>query len=238
MQTVVKSPDGYWKSAAKVFSSAKMLSCAAVVCALRIAVKALHIQIAPGVYFSFDCYVNSVGALIYGPLMGLLVGAVSDTVGAVLFPSGAYFFPFIVVEMLSAFIFGLFFWKRKIDAWRAILAKFTVSFVCNIVVNSLIMKWYYALFFTDKVYPIINGVRIAKNLILFPLEGVVISVLLGALLPAFKAFGLVNREQQAFSVRKKDILAAVLLAVAAVGLVLFYIFFLKDFIAEHNFKLY
>ena len=54
--------------------------------------------------------------MIYGPLVGLLVGAVSDTIGAVLFPTGAYFFPFIFVEMFSSFIFGLSFIAQSCQA--------------------------------------------------------------------------------------------------------------------------
>ena len=67
---------------------------AAVIIAMRIAVKAVKIVIIPGALnFGFDFIVNSAGSMIYGPLVGLLVGAVSDTIGAVLFPTGAYFFP-------------------------------------------------------------------------------------------------------------------------------------------------
>lgn len=81
----------YFKEAAKVFKDARKLAFAAVICALRVAVKSLSLQIAPGVYLSFDCYVNALGSLVYGPLMALCVGAVSDTIGGVMFPKGAYF---------------------------------------------------------------------------------------------------------------------------------------------------
>ena len=74
----------YFKEAAKVFKDARKLAFAAVICALRVAVKSLSLQIAPGVYLSFDCYVNALGSLVYGPLMALCVGAVSDTIGGVM----------------------------------------------------------------------------------------------------------------------------------------------------------
>ena len=61
----------YFKEAAKVFKDARKLAFAAVICALRVAVKSLSLQIAPGVYLSFDCYVNALGSLVYGPLMAL-----------------------------------------------------------------------------------------------------------------------------------------------------------------------
>ena len=81
----------YFKEAAKVFKDARKLAFAAVICALRVAVKSLSLQIAPGVYLSFDCYVNALGSLVYGPLMALCVGAVSDTIGGVMFPRRVFF---------------------------------------------------------------------------------------------------------------------------------------------------
>lgn len=107
---------------------------------MRIAVKAVKIVIIPGALnFGFDFIVNSAGSMIYGPLVGLLVGAVSDTIGAVLFPTGAYFFPFIFVEMLSSFIFGLFLYRAKLSSWRVIASRFAVVVVCNFIVNPLVM---------------------------------------------------------------------------------------------------
>lgn len=83
----------FWRCAAGEFKNWRMLVFAAVIIAMRIAVKAVKIVIIPGALnFGFDFIVNSAGSMIYGPLVGLLVGAVSDTIGAVLFPTGAYFF--------------------------------------------------------------------------------------------------------------------------------------------------
>ena len=228
----------YFKEAAALIKNVKILAFAAVICALRIAVKSLSVPIAPGVYLSFDCYVNAVGAMVYGPIFALLVGAVSDTLGAVLFPKGAYFFPFIAVEMLSGFIFALFLWRKKLTAPRLLLAKFTVNFLCNIVLNSAIQKWYYALFVTDKVYYMINGVRIVKNLAIFPLEAVLICVLLNALLPGLKSLGYADKSQEGIALEKKELLLCGAFAALSVAIVLFYVFFLRDFVAAHNIKLF
>ncbi len=227
----------YWREAAKNFSRSKFLVFAALICALRIAVKAIKIPIIPGVLsISFDAYVNALGSVVYGPLVGLAVGAVSDTIGAVIFPSGPYFLPFILVEMSSSFLFGLFLWRKKLSPPRVILAKFTVSFVCNIILTSLFMKWMYVFFGIEKTYYFINGARIVKNLVLVPLEGTLIVLLLNAFLPAFRHMGFVSEGQKGLSLHKKDVLLIVLLALLSVALVLFYFLFLKDWIAQHNIK--
>lgn len=228
----------YFKAAAKIFAQPKMIAFAAVICALRLAVKSFSVQIAPNVYLSFDCYINAIGSLVYGPLMALLVGAVSDTIGGIVFPKGAYFFPFVVVEMSSGFIFALFLWKKRLSAPRLLAAKFTVNFVCNIILNSLIQKWYYALFDADKVYYVINGVRIVKNLVLFPLEASLICILVNALLPGLKAINYVDKGQEGIAFNKKEIVLTIFLALLSIAIVLLYVFFLRDYVAAHNIKLF
>ena len=67
----------YWREAAKQLTIPRMLVFAALITALRVAVKMFKIPIATGVSLSFDCYVNSLGSMVYGPVVDLLVGAVS-----------------------------------------------------------------------------------------------------------------------------------------------------------------
>ena len=198
--------------------------------ALRVAVKFVRIPIAQGLAISLDGYVNSLGSVIYGPLVGLLVGAISDTLGCLITGRmGEYFPPFVLTEMLSSFIFGLFFWKRKIRISSALSAKFTVNFVCNIILTSLFNKW---------MYYIINGVRIAKNLVMFPLEATIIVIVLSATLPMLTKLGLVDKNH-CFVYRpsnKKLALEVALFTALSVSVILLYIFFFKDIIADLDIK--
>lgn len=225
----------YWKEAAGNLKDVKMIAFASLIVALRVAVKFITIPVDLGVEVSFDCYINSLGALVYGPLAGLLVGAVSDTLGCLLHPSGPYFFPFIFVEMSSSFIFALFLWKRKLSAPRVLLSKFTVNFFCNIILTSLLMKPYMSIFY-GKGYAFVNMTRIVKNLVVFPVESVLITLILASLIPPLKSIGLIDKKQENISIRTKDIILIVVLFVLSVALVLFYVFWLRDFIAAHNIK--
>ena len=224
----------YWKDAARCFKSPKMLAYAALIVALRVVVKMFKIPIVSGVSLSFDCYFNSLGSVVYGPLVGLMVGAVSDTLGCILFPSGAYFPPFILVEMASSFIFALFFWKRKIGILRSVAAKFCVNFICNIIMTSVFIKWQYA------NTPLINAVRIVKSLVLFPLEGVLIVIIISAAMPVLRSAGLVGCNYAKIDTRNKVkmIVVPLIFLLISVGIILFYIFLLKDFVASHNIKLF
>lgn len=231
----------YWKESAKQFKDLKMLVLAAVFIALRVAVKSVRIPLAAGLYITFDCFVNSIGSFVYGPLMALAVGAVSDTLGCIFFPTGEYFFPFIFIEMASGFIFALFFWRKKITVYRSLGAKFTVSFICNIILTSVVMKWDYYFFYgleSAQGYSIINLTRIAKSLVLFPIEAILIFALIKALSPALVHLKAIDKKSLTNEkIETKHIIVTVLLACLSAALILFYIFFLKGYISAHNIKL-
>lgn len=232
----------YWREAARQFGDARMITIAALIVALRIVVKFIKIPIAQGLSISLDAYVNSLGSVIYGPLVGLAVGLISDTLGCLLTGRMAeYFPPFALVEMMSSFLFGLFFWKRKIGISRALGAKFTVNLVCNIVLTSIFNKWMYFVFYgieRAEAYNLINGVRIVKNLILFPLEATIIVVVFSSVLPILTRLKIVDKSY-CFVDRpsnKKLICEILLFTALSVLLVLVYVLFLKDFITDLNIK--
>ena len=232
----------YWIDATNQLKNINMITVAALIVALRVAVKFIKIQLAPGLNISLDAYVNSLGSVIYGPIVGLLVGAVSDILGCLVTGRMAeYFPPFALVEMTSSFLFGLFFWKRKINISRALWAKFTVNFVCNIIMTSLFNKWMYYIYYgieRAEMYNVINGARIVKNLILFPLEATLIVAVLSATLPTLSSMKLINKTQ-CFVDKPSNrnlILKLLLFTVSSVAIIVLYVFFLKDFIAELNLK--
>lgn len=234
----------YWRDAAAQTHDAKMITLAALIVALRIVVKLFKIPIAAGLSITLDAYVNSLGSIVYGPVMGLFVGLISDSLGQVLTGKMHEFFPpYAIIEMTSSFIFGLFFWRRKITISRALWAKFTVNLVCNIIMTSIVTKWMYAVFYgveRAEAYNLINGVRIVKNLVLFPLEAMIILIVLSAAVPVLSHLGLVDRHFCFVDTprsKKRTAIYIMLLSVFSVALVVLYVLFLKDFVSDLGIKL-
>lgn len=229
----------YWRLALASFRSTQMLTFASLICALRVVVKLFRIPLAAGLTLSLDCYVNALGSVVYGPLVGLLVGAVSDTLGCLLFPSGPYFFPFIFVEMSSSFIFGLFLWRRKLTVNLVLLSKFAINLVCNIILTSIIMKWDYYFFYgieKAEAYAVINLVRIGKNLVLFPLEAMLITLVLQAAIPALNRLNFSGLDPAQLRLEKKHYVMIAVLLLISIGLIVLYVNGGADFIKDHNFK--
>lgn len=230
----------YWRDAAANLKDTRMLALAAMIVALRAVCKMLEIPLAPGLNINVAALFNSVGAMVYGPVVGVVGAIVSDPLGYLLHPDGPYFLPFMLTDMSSSLIFGLFFWRRRLTVSRTMTAKFTVNMISNVVLTSLIMKWYYFLFYgveKAQAYNLINLTRIVKNLVMFPIEALFIAAVIGALTPALHRLRLLPKQEE-MKLEFRHYLLLTLLTVLAVGLVVFYVYFLKDFIKEHNFKLW
>lgn len=225
--TLYSSPfsKGYWQSAAREIHNPKMLVIAAMFVALRVAVKGIgRIALGGGLYFSIDFFVNALGSMIYGPIVAIVAAAVSDTIGAILFPAGTYFLPFMFVEIAGSVIFALFLYRAKLSASRIVLSRFFVVLVCNFLLNSLFIKWSYDFFELGKSYAFITVPRLAKNAALFPLEAILLILWLGVFTSVTSRMGLTYYRYQKEKITWKLILLLVLLTLVGVGIVLLYVY--------------
>ena len=76
-----------------------------------------------------------IAAILYGPLAGSIVGALSDFIGALLFPIGTYFPGFTLTSFLMGTVFGLFLYKKQ--GWLKGLAAVGINqFILGLFLNS------------------------------------------------------------------------------------------------------
>lgn len=228
--TLFKTPFSkqYWKLAFGEMGILYTLLIAALLTAMRIAIKSLSIPIGPNLNITFGFIINSVGSLIYGPVVALFASAVSDTLGAILFPSGPYFFPFIFEEIAGGVLFALFYYRAKLSTTRIILGRFAVTVVCNLILNPIIMYYYYALVLhpnEEVTYQIFTLPRVIKNLALFPLQAVILVILFNALLPYTNRLNLTHTGVTRLEIKKQDVINILLLTViAAAAIGLYYLY--------------
>lgn len=172
----------YWRDACSELKNIRMLVVAAVLIAVRVALKPLNIDLTPNLSINFGYFINALGAMIFGPVIAVLSAAVSDTLGCLLFPSGPYFFPFILTEIAGSLIFALCLYRAPLSGRRVTLSRFLVCFLVNIVIQTPIMLRYYQLML-NKDYALFDLPRILKNLVLFPLESLLLLLFLNVITP-------------------------------------------------------
>jgi len=210
----------YWRAAARELKDTRMLIWAALTVALRVALKSVYIPVGENLNIMIYFLPNALGSLVYGPIMALLTGAASDLLGVMLFPRGPFFPPFTLVEMLSSLLFALFLYRAPLKLWRVAVSKLAVNIGCNILLTPLFLAW-----MSGKAAVLTSLPRIAKNVLLFPLESLLLALLLGAMLPVLTRTRLVPGEQTALKLSARHYALLGALFVVSVASVFLYIRF-------------
>ena len=103
--------------------------------------------------------------VLFGPIYGAAVGALSDFIGAVLFPIGAYFPGFTLSLALTGAVFGVLVRGDKAKTWRIALAVGVDQLVLSLLINSL---WISVLY--GSPYVPLLGTRIVQCAVMLPVE--------------------------------------------------------------------
>ncbi len=205
----------YWRDAAAEVKDTKMLVFAALMIAIRVAMKLLAIPLAPGLKINTAFIANALGAMVYGPVMAAICACVSDVLGFLIVQDGGiYFPPFVLTEIAGSVIFALFLYRAKVTPLRVMLSRFCICFFVNVLLQTPLMIWYYTLFMDGKAY-LLTIPGILKNLFMFPIESVVLTLFLSVMLPITNRLKLTYTEKASLKFNNKQI--ALLLALVLVG---------------------
>lgn len=173
----------YWRKALRQIKDVRMLALAGMLCALRIVLESyLYIPLGPNLEFSLAFLPNALGAMVYGPIVALVSGAVTDVVSWLLVSKGPFFPLFTLLEMLSSFLYGLFLYEKKISFPRCALCKGLLNLICNVLLTSLFLSMMYG-----KAVTVYMAGRAVKNAALFLPEGLLLFLLLKAMQPRLNA---------------------------------------------------
>ena len=214
----------YWKQAFSEFKNTRVLIFAALMVALRVIFKAVSIPIGMDLRINTAFLINAFGAMVFGPVVAAASAAVTDTLGCLLFPSGPYFFPFIFIEIAGSLIFALFLYRTEVTALRVTLSRFCIDFFVNIVLNTPIM-WLYYQMVMGKTYKIFDALRIVKNLVMFPLEAVLLVLFLRVVIPPAQKLGFVYSGVDKLRFTKKNVIFLVVMTAVGVAAVALYVIF-------------
>lgn len=168
----------YWKAAAGSFGSVRMLAVCAMFIALRIAIGTVFIPVGENLRVYFTYAVTALGASIYGPLMALAEGFISDILGYFIAPSGGFFPGYTLSAMLGSVTYALFFYRQRLSVLRIFLCRLAVNLVINVVIGSI-----WSAMLMGKAYYYYLGKSIVKNILLLPAETAVMYVVFRTMTP-------------------------------------------------------
>lgn len=183
----------YWISAAGEFHKLRSLVFAALIIALATVMNSFYIPVSQNLHISFTFIVMVFGSIIFGPVVGLAAGVVYDLLGFIITPSFVFFPGYTLSSMLEFFIYGLFLYHRQISVLSIFIAKFLVDFGIHVGLGSL---WSYMLY--GKGYYYFFAKSLIKNLIMLPVEVVMLVALLQIVLPVLVHEKIVPKQKRKY----------------------------------------
>ena len=212
----------YWRDAASELKDTKMLVVTALLIALRIVLKPLAIPLGPQLSIQTAMLATALGAMIYGPVVAIPAAIVSDTIGFMIYPTGDYFLPFVLTEIASTMFYALFLYRSKVTPTRVMLSRFCICFLVNVVLQQFIYAWWYAYMGNpeeakETILGVLTVTRIFKNLAMFPIESMVLTLFLKFLLPVTKRANLTYGETTDMSFTKKQVITLVCLTLVGIA---------------------
>lgn len=188
--TTFKTPfsAAFWRDALHEVRDLRKITFAALMIALCVVLGYIpSVPLFAGAKVTWGFLARSVCAWVCGPILGILFGFTEDILSFFLSGGGGYpFFPgYTLTTMLGVFFYALFFYRQEITIRRIFFAKLITN-IQNVLLGAL---WSALLY--KKAYLIMAGGSALKNLIMLPVQALILVILFSALLPMLSQAGLV-----------------------------------------------
>ena len=158
-------------SARKAFSLQK-LALSALLLAFDVVFTRVLALNTPLVRMGFGFAAVALCAMLYGPAWTAVVAALGDLLGALLFPTGAYFPGFTLSAALTGLIFALCLYRRQVRWANAFLAAFLNCLLVTLVLNTAMI----VVFFKASL-PVLLASRVPQFFIMTAVQTLVIRAL-------------------------------------------------------------
>lgn len=182
----------YWKDAAAELKDIRKLCFAALMIAMCIILS--HFSSLPlpgGAKITWGFLARALCASVCGPVLGLLFGFTEDILSFFLNSGGYPFFPgYTLTTMLGVLVYSLFLYRAKPTFLRVALAKLITN-IQNVTLGAL---WSAILSGKGFYYTAVRSLR--KNIIMYPIQTILLFLLLRALWPHLIRAGLIPKGRQ------------------------------------------
>ncbi|BCJ94999.1 histidine kinase [Anaerocolumna cellulosilytica] len=131
------------------------------------------IMIGPSIRIGFSFLAIAAAGMLYGPVVGGILGGLGDIINYILKPSGPFFPGLTISSMLTGFIYGLAFYKKNITIGRVFIAKLIV-----VIFVDLLLSTYWLTLLLGKGYMILLPARALKSAIMLPIDTIMLFIVL------------------------------------------------------------
>lgn len=162
-----------FQQSAKDLRRVSTLAVAGVLIAMAVVLALVNIYLTTTLRISFSFLPLAVGGMLFGPVVGGVMGAATDILGYFAHPSGAYFPGFTISTLLTGLLYGCFLYKKTVT-WKRVLL---VSAVVTVIVNMLLNAFWLSILY-HQPFMVLFTAHIIADAILFPINTVAVYALL------------------------------------------------------------
>lgn len=173
------------KSSLHELTSTKNLVLCGLMAALAVVLGMVaSISVGPYIKIGFSAIPNRIVDCLFGPVIGCFFGGALDLLKYLVKPDGPFFFGFTFNAMLAGFLYGSILYKKPLKWYRVLFAEFLNKLIVNCGLNTLWLSMLYG-----KGFFVILPARALKNLIMLPIDTIIIFVSLTLMKQIAKQFG-------------------------------------------------
>lgn len=103
-----------FQESAKEARSLRSLVVTALFTALHLVINSFQVYLTPQLRIGFGFLAIAMVALLFGPVLAMTAGGLSDIISFLMNPVGAYFPGFTISAILSGLIYGLFLYRKPV----------------------------------------------------------------------------------------------------------------------------
>ncbi len=158
----------------KKLKDVHVLTTTALLVAIATVLGFLKVPITELVELRFAFLPIAVSGMMFGPAIGGIVGVLSDILGYLVRPTGAFFPGFTISTCVSGIIFALFFYKKELTVRRIIAAEVVETIIVSLVLNSINLSILYGTPFITVL-----SARLLKNAVMLPINTLLLIAIAG-----------------------------------------------------------
>lgn len=158
---------------AREFKNVRTITACGLFAALAFILESFSIQLGSFIKIGFSGLPNETVDFLFGPVVGCIFSGMLDILKLIIHPTGAWIPGLTFNAFLAGLIYGCFLYKKPIGLLRILAAKLTVALVINVGLGTLWLSQVYG-----KAFMVMMPARLIKNLIMWPINSLVLFLIL------------------------------------------------------------
>lgn len=165
---------------AKELKKVLTLAVTAMLTAMNTVLGLFTIMIGEFIKIGFSFLAIGTAGMVYGPVVGGLLGGMGDILNYLIKPTGPFFPGFTLNAILTGIIYGLYLYKKPLSLRRVFWAKLTVVILVDLILTT---QWLSVLY--GKGFLVLLPMRTLKAIIMLPIETGILYLVLNRVAAVF-----------------------------------------------------